>query len=256
MPAKYPGPLIRATSDLNLKTMKNLDWTKAVLLSAAIVIAGYFVGNMHKTGKKFDRYVEVKGLSEREVQADLAVWPINISLTGNDLSSLMSQAERQLEEVYDFFVDQGFSEDDLSVGTTNINDVFANPYNQNAWNSDFRYIAKAEFTVRTKDIEGLKHALTASSGLISKGILLGSKNEWQPIEYIFTGLNALKPSMIEEATRNARDVAEKFALDSDSRVGKIRTANQGLFSISDRDQNTPEIKSVRVVSTITFQLED
>jgi hypothetical protein len=91
---------------------------------------------------------------------------------------------------------------------------------------------------------------------MSKGILLESKNTWRPIEYIFTGLNELKPSMIEEATKNAREVAEKFARDSDSNVGEIRTARQGLFTINDRDENTPQIKTVRVVTTIDFQLED
>ena len=89
---------------------------------------------------------------------------------------------------------------------------------------------------------------------MSQGIVLGSKNEWRPIEYIFTGLNELKPSMIEEATTNARQVAEKFARDSDSKVGPIRVARQGQFSINDRDQNTPEIKIIRVVSTIDYQL--
>ena len=94
----------------------------------------------------------------------------------------------------------------------------------------------------------------ASLELLSKGILLGSRNEWQPVEYIFTGLNELKPAMVEEATRNAREVAEKFARDSEARVGAIRTARQGLFSVSDRDANTPQIKKVRVVSTLEFQL--
>ena len=122
--------------------------------------------------------------------------------------------------------------------------------------SEFRYLAVSEFTVRTNEIEKLQIALSESLTLISKGIILGSKNTWRPIEYIFTGLNEIKPSMVEEATRNAREVAEKFAHDSDSRVGKIRKASQGLFTINDRDENTPYIKMIRVVSTIDFQLED
>lgn len=233
-----------------------IDWLKTLAICAAIIIAGYFVGNMHKTGKKYDRYVQVKGLSEREVDADLAVWPINITLTGNDLQSLKRDIEWQNSEVYDFFVAQGFTKDELTKGNTNINDSRADMYNNNYQSSEFRYLAKSEFTVRTDDVDKLQTALTASLELMSKGILLGSKNTWRPIEYIFTGLNELKPSMIEEATMNAREVAEKFARDSDSQVGKIRIARQGLFSISDRDDNTPQIKIVRVVSTIDFQLED
>jgi hypothetical protein len=236
--------------------MKDLHWMKAILLSLAVVVAGYFVGNMHKTGKKYDRFVQVKGLSEREVPADLAVWPLNITLTGNDLAPLKNQLEEQINEVYRFFLDQGFSEEELTKGITNINDTRADVYNRNTPYQDHRYIAISELTVRTNDVARLQRALTASLNLIAEGILLGSKNNWRPIEYIFTGLNDLKPSMIEEATKNAREVAEKFARDSDSEVGEIRIARQGLFTINDRDQNTPQIKIVRVVSTIDFQLKD
>ncbi len=232
-----------------------IDWLKTIVFAAAIMAAGFFIGNMHKTGKQYDRFVQVKGLSVREVNADLAVWPINITLTANDLVSLKNDIEKQNKEVYDFFIAQGFKQEELTKGNTNISDIRADIYSNNQ-NSQFRYLAKSEFTVRTSDIDKLQKALTESLQLMSKGILLGSKNTWRPVEYIFTGLNKLKPSMIEEATKNARAVAEKFALDSDSRVGKIRTAQQGLFSINDRDENTPQIKIVRVVSTIDFQLKN
>ena len=232
------------------------DWLKTLVISVSIVVSGFFVGNMHKTGKKYDRFVQVKGLSEREVNADLAVWPINITLTGNDLRSLKSEIEVQNGEVYNFFIHHGFDQGELTKGSTNISDVRADIYNSNFQNNEFRYLAKSEFTVRTNDIDRLQQALSESLALMSKGILIGSKNTWRPIEYIFTGLNELKPSMIEEATKNAREVAEKFARDSDSRVGEIRVARQGLFTINDRDENTPQIKIVRVVSTIDFQLED
>jgi len=235
--------------------MKNFNWLKVVVLALSIVIAGYFVGNMHKTGKQYDRYVQVKGLSEREVNADLAVWPINIVLTGNDLNTLKEQLEKQNEDVYQFFVKQGFKSEEITRGMVNITDANANQYN-NAQNNRFRYVAQSDFTVRTREIEKLQKALEASLELMSKGIVLGSKNQWRPIEYVFTGLNELKPPMIEEATKNAREVAEKFARDSNSEVGEIRIARQGLFSINDRDQNTPQIKIVRVVSTFDFQLKN
>ncbi len=236
--------------------MKNMDWLKVIILSISIVIAGFFIGNMHKIGKKYDHYVEVKGLSEREVKADLAVWPLNITISGNNLSQLKKEIENQSKMVYEFFIDQGFSKDELTVGSTNINDALADMYNQNARNNEFRYLAKSDFTVRTNNTERLQNALSESLELVSQGILLGSKNTWRPIEYIFTGLNDLKPAMIEESTKNAREVAEKFAHDSNSQVGGIRVARQGLFSITDRDENTPQIKIVRVVSTIEFQLEE
>lgn len=236
--------------------MKKQDWVQTAILGIALVLAGYFIGNMHKTGKQFDRYVEVKGLSEREVKADLAVWPMNITLTGNDLKTLRAEIESQNEIVYNFFIGQGFREDEITKGTTNINDALADLFNSNYQNPEYRYLAKSEFTIRTSNIPQLQKALSESLELVSQGILLGSKNTWRPIEFIFTGLNGIKPAMIEEATKNAREVAEKFARDSNSRVGEIRIARQGLFTISDRDENTPEIKIVRVVSTIDFQLED
>jgi len=235
--------------------MKDLNWFKTIVLSISILMAGYFIGNMHKIAKRYDRYVQVKGLSEREVISDLAVWPINIMLTGNDLKSLQKEIEKQNNQVYDFFINQGFEKFELTKGLTNIEDAEANIYGSNRENNEFRYLAKSEFTVRTKDIKKLKKALDESLNLMSKGILFGSKNSWRPIEYIFTGLNDLKPSMIEEATKNARKVAEKFARDSESEVGKIKIARQGQFSINDRDQNTPEIKIIRVVSTIDYQLK-
>ena len=110
--------------------MNNMDWIKVLVLSAAIVLAGYFVGNMHKTGKAFDRSVEVKGLSEREVKADLAVWPINITLAGNDLNNLRSNIESQNKAVKEFFLKQGFPETELSSGTTNISDTWAALYGE------------------------------------------------------------------------------------------------------------------------------
>lgn len=235
--------------------MKNAHLLPALIIALGLAIAGYFVGDTLLKGKKFDRFVSVKGLSEREVPADLAVWPVNIVLTGNDLQTLRQQIERQNQTVYQFFMDQGFTAEEVTRGVVNMADAQANIYN-NAPYSANRYLAKSEFTVRTTDIPKLQKALAESLQLLSAGILFGSKNEWQPIEYIFTGLNELKPEMIEEATRNAREVADKFARDSNSSVGEIRVARQGQFSISDRDVNTPQIKVVRVVSTIDFQLAD
>ncbi|PIB38424.1 SIMPL domain-containing protein [Maribacter sp. 4G9] len=231
-----------------------INWLHVLMVSLSIAIAGYFMGNMHKTAKQYDRFVQVKGLSEREVNADLAVWPINITLTANDLMSLKNDIENQNKELYNFFLAQGFKKVDLTQGSTTIKDTWSDIYAPK--NTQFRYLAKSEFTVRTKNIGQLQKALSESTELMTKGILISSKNDWRPIEYIFDGLNDIKPSMIEEATKNAREVADKFALDSEAKVGKIRVAKQGLFTISDRDENTPQIKVVRVVSTIDFQLKD
>ena len=125
-----------------------IDWLKTLIICTSIVIAGFFVGNMHKTGKRYDRFVQVKGLSEREVNADLAVWPINITLTANDLNSLKIKIEEQNDEVYDFFIAQGFKKNELTKGSTNIIDVRADIYNSNSLNNEFRYLAKSFFQYR------------------------------------------------------------------------------------------------------------
>lgn len=235
--------------------MDKLGWFNAIIIFSGLTLGGYFVSNTLVKGKAYDRSVTVKGLSEREVAADIAVWPINITVAGNDLQQIQQEIEAQKREVTKFFKDQGFSDEEFTVGPTNISDAKADLYNPGPYR-EFRYIAKSDFTIRTTNINQLQKALSASLSLVSKGILISSKNDWRPIEYSFTGLNEIKPAMIEEATNNAREVAEKFAKDSNSQVGKIMRANQGLFTISDRDQNTPEIKTVRVVSTIEYQLKD
>lgn len=232
-----------------------LNWTSTVPVAIAIILAGLFIGGMQKQAIMANRSVEVKGLAEREVPADLAVWPIEVTIADNNLASLKSRIDAQKKEVIDFFNSRGFTGEEFSTGPTNIQDARANIYGGNP-NQPYRYIAKMEFTVRTDEIAKLQEALTASLELIEDGVLLSSKDTWRPITYIFTGLNDLKPAMIQEATENAREVAEKFAKDSNSEVGKIKSARQGIFTISDRDQNTPYIKKVRVVTTLDYFLKD
>lgn len=233
----------------------NTHWPSTLIIAIALTLAGYFIGQMHTNAVQSKRSVEVKGLAEREVPADLAVWPIEVTIADNSLSLLKSQIDAQKNAVQKFFRQQGFTKDEFLMGPTNIQDFQANMYGSSQ-NQPFRYIAKVEFTVRTNDIAKLQDALSASLELIEEGVLLSSKDTWQPISYIFTGLNDVKPEMIEEATTNAREVAEKFAKDSNSKVGKIKSARQGLFSIMDRDQNTPFIKKVRVVTTLDYFLLD
>jgi hypothetical protein len=235
--------------------MKNISWLKVLLICASIIIAGFFIGEMNWNSIKNNRKVQVKGLSEREVKANLAVWPMQITITNNNLSSLNSEIELQKKKVLDFFTSKSFTSNEINVGISNITDTKANLYN-NGSKQNFRYLARTEITLRTTDIKKIKNAQKESINLASKGILINSKNQWRPVEYLFTDLNSIKPEMIEEATKKAKEVAEKFAKDSNSKVGKIKSATQGLFTISDRDSNTPDIKKVRVVTTVNYFLED
>jgi hypothetical protein len=228
----------------------------AILLSISIVLAGYFISQSLVKAKKLDRVVTVKGLAEREVEADVATWPLELTVSGNELSNLQQQLEANTSGVISFFKARGFNEEEMTVGAPTIQDSRAQLYGgQNRYDQD-RYIAKVEFNLRTGEIEKLNVTMSEIPELIGKGILISSKNTWQPIQYLYTKLNDIKPAMIEEATKNAREVAEKFARDSGSKVGKIKSANQGLFSITDRDSNSGVIKKVRVVSTLVFYLED
>ncbi|MAY83613.1 MAG: SIMPL domain-containing protein [Flavobacteriales bacterium] len=226
----------------------------SLLLGISIIIGGYLIGDMHKKAKVYDRHVEVKGLAEREVEADLAVWPLELNLADNSLNALNSKLDNQKSRVNAFFKELGFTENEISMGVSSIIDRQASEYASNQ-NFSLRFFGKAEITLRTTDLKKIQLALEKSLALTSEGILINSKNGWRPIEYIFTGLNDIKPEMIEEATVKAKEVAEKFAKDSNSKVGKIRSANQGLFTISDRDPSTPQVKKVRV-ATVEYLLED
>ena len=228
----------------------------ALILSTGIMVAGNLVGNMHLRGLEYQRYVSVKGLAEREVDADLAIWPFRITIAEDDLNALQKKLENDSRIIENFLSSSNFETTEFSSGVAEIQDTQTYNYGSpNASNSP-RYIARKDFTVRTPDIPKLHLALKNISELVGKGIVLESKNQWQGVEYLFTGLNDIKPAMIEEATKNAREAAQKFAQDAGSKVGKIKSASQGLFTINDRDINTGYIKNVRIVTTIDFYLED
>lgn len=228
----------------------------ALIVSVGLVVAGYFIGDFFVKAKKYDRSVVVKGLAEREVAADLAIWPLNFTEAAATLSAIEKNIQSKSNTVIDFLKDKGFEQAEISWGVPTINDSWANPYAQQQPPAANRYTGSYSITVRTGDIQKLEAAMQDITSLIGKGIVIGQANYWQQVEYLYTGLNEIKPAMIEEATKNARLAAEKFAVDSNSGVGKIKKANQGLFSISNRDMNTPHIKVVRVVTTVEFYLDD
>jgi uncharacterized protein len=237
-----------------MKTTK-LNWIAGLPIAIGIALAGYWVSNVLKNQYTVDRSVHVKGLSEREVIADIAIWPLTISLMGNNLSQLSETIQRQNNQVYEYFRKLGFQESELIRGAVFIEDRKDNYYSERQY-IEFRYQAKADITVKTTQLDLLKSALSSYVELSSQGILVSSKSTWSPVEYTFTRLNDIKPEMIEEATQNAREVAMKFAQDSKAKVGKIKRANQGVFSITEPYPSTPEIKNIRVVTSIEYQLDD
>lgn len=236
--------------------MKQHNLTSSLLLSIAIVIAGFFISRTYLAGKRLDQTVEVKGLAEREVSADLATWPLQLTVSGNELSKLEKTIQQQTKILQEFLQSAGFTEEEITIGAPTIQDVRAQLYGgQNSYSQD-RYIARVDYSVRTNQLKALEQVMFEVPTLIGKGLIIGSKNTWQPVQYSYTKLNEIKPEMIEEATKNAREAAEKFARDSGSEVGKIKSARQGVFTINDVDPNNGIMKKVRIVSTIEFYLED
>lgn len=227
-----------------------------LILSFGIIIAGYAVGNGISKIRTSDRYVSVKGLAEREVDADLVVWPISFDETGNDLNELQKRIDSKRETITKFLIGAGFSQTEISHITPKIKDNQATMNYEARTDARYRYTARAVVLLRSEKVTLVKNAMEKSSALIGQGIVLAAENWENRTEFIFTGLNKIKPEMIEEATHNARSAAEKFARDSGSKLGKIRNATQGLFSIQDRDINSPEVKKVRVVTTVEYFLID
>jgi len=222
---------------------------------AGLIGLGYWMTNGVLQVKALERSVTVKGLAEREVQADVAIWPIRFTEVGNDLTELYQSVQAHNGLVVDFLRQQGFGDAETSVSVPAIVDRQAQAYS-NTGEIKFRYAATSTVTVYSTDVEQVRRAMTRLVDLGKQGLAIGAADFEAPTQFLFTRLNDVKPEMIEAATRNAREVAEKFSQDSESRLGKIRRASQGQFSIEDRDSNTPYIKKIRVVSTVEYYLSD
>ena len=224
------------------------------LVGAGLVLMGWILGSSAIRFKGFERVVSVKGLAEREVPADIALWPIRFTAANADLPALYVSLEADTRQVVAFLTEAGFDAAELTVAAPTVTDKLAQQYG-NQDRVQLRYAAQQTITVYSKKVDLVRATMNRLAELGKKGIAFGGQ-EYGQTEYLFTGLNDVKPAMIEEATRKAREVAEKFANDSSSKLGKIRSANQGQFTITDRDSNTPHIKNVRVVATVDYYLSD
>ena len=204
--------------------------------------------------KDMDKHVTVKGLAEREVKADKVTWPLVYKEIGNDPAAMYELLEQKNKSVIAFLKSAGISESDISVNPPVISDRQADNYGNEIMN--YRYKATSIITVTSSDVDKVRQLMRKQSVLMKQGIAIVSEEYGNNnIVYEFTGLNKVKPEMVEEATKNAHATAQKFAEDSGSRLGGIRNAQQGQFSIEDRDANTPYIKKIRVVNTVEYSLE-
>ncbi len=257
--------------DMNGNRRPAVDTTLALGLCVmlGLIVGGWLLGSEIKAIKLADRYVSVKGLVERRVKSDTGYWPVSFKEAGNDLPQVFAKSEANKARLIAFFEAQGFSPAELSVGQIEVTDNQANEYTQNRPLN--RYVVQQTVTMQTRQVDKLAAAGEKTAELLQEGIIIASTpgGRTEGITYEFTGLNALKPDMITEATHNARASADRFAADSGSQVGSIRSASQGVFSISDAG-TTPAadeeggggaspststiMKSVRVVSTVDYYL--
>lgn len=233
----------------NNKLSPYLGWPVAVGLFLSALILGYAVGQF----KNADRFVSVKGLSEREVTADLVIWPIGYKDASADVATLHERLSQKNAAIVNFLKTHGFEDSEIIVSAPNVIDVQAENYA--GANVGARFKATALVTVRSTKVEKAIKAMSETSVLLKSGIAL-FREEWaNKTEFLYTKLNDIKPAMIEEATKNARQAADKFAQDSGAHVGRIRRATQGLFSIEEFDKSSPQLKRVRVVTTVDYFLD-
>ena len=225
------------------------------LLCIGMALLGYLLSRSIIQIKALDRTVTVKGLSEREVPANIAIWPIKFNEADNELNSLFSTLQRKNGLVVEFLGNNGFEPDEIALSAPAILDRQAQGY-VDSNRIKFRYSGSSTITIYTKNVAAVRKTMKNLVELGKEGIAISGQDYNAKTEFLFTDLNDIKPEMVEEATKNAREVAEKFAKDSKSTLGRIKRARQGQFSITDRDSTTPHIKKVRVVSTIEYYLSD
>ncbi|MBP6867668.1 MAG: SIMPL domain-containing protein [Bacteroidales bacterium] len=227
---------------------------EALIIAIALVIMGLLLKNGIDGFSGRDRTVNVKGLSEMEVPADKVTWPLVYKEIGNNLQDLYVRINRNNKTLVDYLISNGISEEEIGINAPEIIDMSAERYSTTP--APYRYNVTSVITVSSTKVDLVRKLIADQGELLKQGIAItGGEYRYNTV-YSFAGLNDIKPKMIEEATRNARAAAMKFAQDSGSKLGKIKNASQGQFSISDRDENTPYIKNVRVVTTVNYYLKD
>ncbi|TYC57225.1 SIMPL domain-containing protein [Marinobacter sp. BW6] len=230
----------------------------SLILGISAIISAALIGNGLTDLRTGDRYVTVKGVAEREVSADLALWPIRFVATGASLSGAQDKARSSRDAIMAFLKLQAIDEDAVELQRLDVTDTRANPYQAN--NGEQKFIISQTLMVRSTDIDRIRQAAQAVSELVDSGVVLSSDYGPSGPTYLFNRLNDIKPEMIAEATASAREAAAQFAQDAQAELGGLRRANQGVFQILARDQapgimeGQQPVKTVRVVSTVEYYL--
>ena len=237
------------------KTMKEQKLLiSSLILAIGMCASGWCVKSGIEHFKTLDHHVTVKGLAEREVPANKVTWPLTYKELGNDPSEMYELIERKNRKVVSFLKAAGLSDNEISVNPPTIRDRQADNYGNEIMN--YRYKAACVITVTSTDVDKVRALMNRQSELMKQGIALVTEEYGgQETRYEFTGLNDIKPAMVQEAMQNARATANQFADDADARIDGIITAQQGQFSIEDRDPYTPYIKRIRVVTTVEYAIK-
>ena len=242
--------------------MPSHNLVPAIVLAAGVALGGLFVGGGFARARQGDRFVTVKGISEREARADLAIWPLRIVAADNDLARAHASLQKDVQQIGAFLARNGIDTTQVTLQDFSVQDANTNQYG-GAERISTRFVIRQTVVVRSTKPDAVLAASQRVGELVNAGVVLSSGGEYGGggPTFVFSGLNALKPQMIGEATARAREAAAQFARDSKSDLGGIRTANQGIFDILPCDQaqgisqESQIVKTVRVMSTIEYVLK-
>lgn len=226
----------------------------ATIIALALVILGLSLKSGIDNFTNKDRRVTVKGLAETEVNADHVTWPLKFNQMGNSLPDIYEKMGQTQNVITTFLTNNGIKKDEITVSAPSVEDLDANQYRDNKM--PYRYILTATITVSSDNVDLVRKLIDRQGELLKEGIAVYSNTYDTPVTYDYVSFQEMKPAMMAEAIKNAEATAQQFAENSHSKLNKIVNADQGQFSISDRDNNTPFIKRVRVVTTITYSLKN
>lgn len=237
----------------------------AAIVAVGLIVSGLFVGKSLERFRLEDRSISVKGLAEREVKSDLAIWNIRTKVTTNDLIEGSKHIEENKLKIIEFLTSNGFKDEEIVTQNTNVTDKLARDYGSENIGV-FRYILENNLQVRTGNVDIVDKVSKQTDKLLKMGVLIA--DNYNTVQYLYTGLNSIKPEMLAEATQNAKEAAEEFTKESDVKLGKLRKASQGLFSIADRDYSIMNnnsggyyeavydiYKNIRVVVNVEYSIK-
>lgn len=224
----------------------------SILVAGGIGAGGYFIGHGISHRNDSAGTISVKGLSERDVPASIAIWSLSYQSVGNSLADINSALEKSTATVVAFLKERGFEDSEITVQPPSVRDHSFDTRQVDEPPPENRFDASQSVLLRTTKVDQVKPTLSATSALMQAGVFLNSGGK---PDYIYNQINEIKPGMIEEATRNASIAGGQFARDSGIKLGKLKNASQGWFQVDDRDAATPEIKTVRVIVDVLYGIE-